>query len=157
MYPEIKSTSHLCGIELHFLCPCRCSFIMNGKMQTITTQDAEGRPSCLLLKTAAAWTHSLNTTVQLQLLYNVRLSERHSGPHTMESIEFRLCASLRCLFVCLSIFSIWLLCKQYNQYNKPTNIYQPPVRPEGRDTTTIHEWEVTQLWLLIQGYLFHLS
>lgn len=78
------------------------------------------------------------------------------SPHNMESIEFRLCAPLLCLFVWLSIFSIWLLCQQYNQYNKPSNIYQPSAWPEGRDTTTIHEWEVTQLWPLIQGYLFQL-
>lgn len=73
-----------------------------------------------------------------------------------ESIEFSLCVSLLCLFVWLSIFSIWLLCKPYNQYNTPTNIYQPSAWPEGGDTTTIHEWEVTQLLPLIQGYLFQL-
>lgn len=125
---------------------------MNSNIQATSADDAERRLRCILLKTAAMWIHRFKfyttiITAQCGLIWETL------GPRNMESIEFRLCASLLCLFVWLSIFSIWLLCKQCNRYNKPTNIYQPSVRPEGRDATTINEWEVTQLWLLIQGYL----
>lgn len=133
MFPEMESTSYCCVNQSIFFLPQPCGFIMN-----ISTQEDKA-------DRAAPDTWDVNSQAEFYMTPIIKqcsLIWRTLRPHNMESIQFRLNAPSRHLFVSLSIFSIWLLCKQHNQYNKPTNIYHPSAWPEGRDTTTIHEWKL---------------
>lgn len=76
--------------------------------------------------------------------------------HNTDATEFRLCVSLLGPFTRLSIVGIWPLCKQCNSTTNPPifTSLQRDLKEGG--ASTIHEWKVTQLLLLIQAYLFNL-
>lgn len=121
----LKSKSYSLGIELHFFLPHHCWFIMNINMHAQSTADTERWLQVYTIKTAAMWIHRLNS-IRIQATVQPYLGDTHRhNPHNMESIEFRLCASLLCLFASLSIFSIWLLCKQCNSTTNPLIFTSP--------------------------------
>lgn len=96
-------------------------------------------------------THRLNARSQ-----RAALSGWHSNAHNTDAIEFRCCVSLLGPFARLSIIGIWPLCKQCNSTTNPPIFASLQRDPKEGGASTIHEWKVTQLLLLIQAYLFNL-
>lgn len=76
--------------------------------------------------------------------------------HITDSVEFSLRASLLGPFARLSIIGIWPLYKQCNSTTNPPIFTSLQRDLKERSASTIHEWKVTQLLLLIQAYLFNL-